>query len=98
MSHDLTFKGVLLEKLNRVLNPNFDTKFIWALLSGGVLFVGYQRVIELCSSLEVLSGNTYVKLSLSTGTDTVFIIIGGMMICSSIFIFIWRLSISSQKL
>jgi predicted nucleotidyltransferase len=97
MSQELTFRGILLEKLNRVLNPNFDSKFIWALLSGGILLVEYQRIIQLCSSLEVLSGNTYVKLSLSSGTDTVFIIIGGMMIFSSIFIFIWRLMNSQPK-
>lgn len=97
MSQNLTVKGILLEKLNRVLNPNFDVKFIWALLSGGVLFVGYQRVIQLCSSLEVLSGSTYVKLSLSSAADTVSIIIGGMMIFSSIFIFIWRFSNSQPK-
>ncbi|GGB55129.1 hypothetical protein GCM10011502_30100 [Oceanisphaera marina] len=75
MSQELTLKGIALEKLNRILNPNFDSKFIWALLSGGVLLAGYQRIIQLCSSIEVVSGDTYVKLSLSSGTDAVFIFI-----------------------
>lgn len=97
MSQELTLRGILLEKLNRILNPNFDSTFIWALLSGGILLVGYQRVIQLCSNLEVLSGKTYVKLSLSSGTDTVFIIIGGLMIISSVSIFTWRLMNSQPK-
>ncbi len=91
MSQELTLKGIALEKLNRILNPNFDSKFIWALLSGGVLFAGYQRVIQLCSSLEIVSGGTYVKLSLSSGTDAIFIFIGSVMIFSSIIIFIVRM-------
>lgn len=91
MNQELTLKGIALEKLNRILNPNFDSKFIWALLSGGVLLVGYQRIIQLCSSLEVFSGGTYVKLSLSSGTDTIFVVIGSVMIFSSIIIFIVRM-------
>lgn len=91
MSQELTLKGIALEKLNRILNPNFDSKFIWALLSGGVLLAGYQRIIQLCSSLEVFSGGTYVKLSLSSGTDTIFVVIGSVMIFSSIIIFIVRM-------
>jgi len=95
MSQELTLKGIALEKLNRILNPNFDSKFIWALLSGGVLLAGYQRIIQLCSTLEVVSGGTYVKLSLSSDADVVFIVIGSVMIFSSIIIFIMRI-INSQ--
>lgn len=95
MSRELTLKGIALEKLNRILNPNFDSKFIWTLLSGGVILAGYQRIIQLCSTLEVFSGGTYVKLSLSSGTDAVLIFIGAAMIFSSIIIFVVRL-INSQ--
>jgi predicted nucleotidyltransferase len=95
MSQELTLKGIALEKLNRILNPNFDSKFIWALFSGGALLAGYQRIIQICSTLEVVSGGTYVKLSLSSGTDAVFIAIGSVMIFSSIIIFIIRM-INSQ--
>jgi predicted nucleotidyltransferase len=93
MSQKLTLKSILLEKLNRILNPNFDSKFIWALLSGGMLLAGYQRIIQICSSLEVFSGETYVKISLSSGADTIFIALGFVMIFSSIMIFILRMKV-----
>lgn len=70
MSTTLTLKSIALEKLNRILNPNFETKFIWALLVAGLSLLGYQRVIQLGSSIEILSPEWYVKLSLSSGTDT----------------------------
>lgn len=87
MSNDLTIKGILLEKLNRFLNPNFDTKFIWLLLSSGIALVGYQRVIQLGSSLELLKKDLYIKLSLNAGVDSIFIVIGAFMIVSSVILF-----------
>ena len=97
MSKELSIKGILLEKLNRLLNPNFDTKFIWGLFSTGVFLIGYQRLVKLASSLEILSGNTYVKLSLTSGADAVFIAIGAVMVLASIFLFFWRVLSQSPK-
>jgi len=87
MSNDFTLKGILLEKLNRFLNPNFDTKFILLLLTSGVAFVGYQRVIQLGSNLEILKKDMYIKLSLNSGIDGIFIVIGAFMIVSSVVLF-----------
>jgi hypothetical protein len=97
MSKVFTLKGILLEKLNRVLNPNFDSKFIWALLTAGIALIGYQRIVQLASSLVVLSGDIYLKLSLDSGTDSVFIVIGSLMIFFSIFIYLWRLFNNNPK-
>lgn len=83
MNNELTLRGIGLEKLNRILNPNFETKFISTLLFSGIALLGYQRLLQLASSLEVLSGETYVKLSLNFGTDTIFIVIGSAMIITS---------------
>lgn len=90
MSNDLTIKGILLEKFNRFLNPNFDTKFIWLLLTSGIALVGYQRVIQLGSSLEILKEDVYIKLSLNSGVDSIFIVIGAFMIASSVVLFILK--------
>lgn len=87
MSNDLTIKGILLEKLNRFLNPNFDTKFLWLLLTSGIALVGYQRVIQLGSSLEIIKEDLYIKLSLNSGVDSIFIVIGSFMIVSSVALF-----------
>ncbi|EMF7366339.1 hypothetical protein ABMY33_21435 [Vibrio vulnificus] len=83
MSTTLTLKSIALEKLNRILNPNFETKFIWALLVAGLSLLGYQRVIQLGSSIEVLSPEWYVKLSLSSGADTFFVILGFIFVLIS---------------
>lgn len=87
MSNDLTIKGILLEKLNRFLNPNFDTKFIWLLLTSGIALVGYQRVIQLGSSLEIIKEDVDIKLSLNSGVDSIFVFIGSFMIVSSVVFF-----------
>lgn len=90
MSNKLTIKSIFLEKLNRILNPNFDTKFIWFLLTSGIALVGYQRIIQLSSSLEIIKENLYIRLSLNSGVDSVFIVIGAFMIFSSVFLFTLR--------
>ncbi|MGF1839636.1 hypothetical protein [Vibrio atlanticus] len=87
MSTTLTLKSIVLEKLNRTLNPNFETKFIWILLVTGIGLLGYQRVIQLGSSVEVLSSEWYVKLSLSSGTDTFFVVIGFIFVLISCWLF-----------
>jgi len=89
MSNKLTIKSIFLEKLNRLLNPNFDTKFIWLLLISGIALVGYQRIIQLGSNLEIIKEDLYIKFSLNSGVDSVSIAIGAFMIVSSVVLFIF---------
>lgn len=91
MSNRLTLKNIGLEKINRILNPNFETKFIYTLLFSGITLLVYQRVLlQIASSLEFLSGETYIKLSLNSGTDTILLILGGAMIIMSCTLYIIR--------
>ncbi|MGF1803043.1 tetratricopeptide repeat protein [Vibrio gigantis] len=83
----MTIKRIFLEKLNRILNPNFNTKFIWLLLTSGIALVGYQKIIQLGSNLEIIKKDLYIKLSLNSGVDSVFIVIGAFMIVSSVVLF-----------
>lgn len=83
----MTIKSIFLEKLNRFLNPNFNTKFIWSLLTAGIALVGYQRIIQLGSKLEIIKEDLYIKLSLNSGVDSVFIVVGAFMIVSSVILF-----------
>lgn len=89
----MTLKDILLEKLNRILNPNFEAKFIRTLLVSGIALIGYQRVVQFASSIEIISRDIYIKLSLSSGVDFLFVIIGCLMICASCYLF----SIRSNK-
>lgn len=90
MSTELTLKGIFLEKFNRIVNPNFETKFISMLLWSGISLLGYQRVIQLASSIEILSADYYVKLSLSSDTDTFFVIFGSLMVVAAVTLFFVR--------
>ncbi|MDH5976873.1 hypothetical protein L8R98_08795 [Vibrio splendidus] len=80
MSTTLTLKSIILEKINRIINPNFETKFIWLLFVSGLALIGYQRVVQLGSSIEILSSEWYVKLSLSSEADTFFVLIGFILV------------------
>ncbi len=46
MSEKLTIKKIGLEKLNRILNPNLETKFISTLLVSGIVLLSYQRIMH----------------------------------------------------
>ena len=97
MSNKLTLKEIALDKLNRTLNPNFETKFIWTLLVSGIALLGYQRVLQMASSIEVLSHDIYVKLSLSSGTDTLFVLIGCFMVLTSCYLFYLKYQSSNKS-
>ncbi|KHM46339.1 hypothetical protein PL71_12305 [Pseudoalteromonas distincta] len=86
----MTLKEIVLEKLNRILNPNFEKKFIGTLLVSGIALISYQRVIQFASSIEIISRNIYVKLSLSSGVDILFVIIGCLMVFASCYLFYIR--------
>lgn len=98
MDKRLTLNVILLEWLNRILNPNFEVKFISTLLFSGVALVGYQRIIQIGSSLEFLSGERYIKLSLTSGADTIFIVVGSVMILVACCLYCIRLCNSKSEL
>ncbi len=83
MSEELTIKKIALEKLNRILNPNFETKFISTLLVSGTMLLGYQQIIQLASSFELITENLYFKLSLNSEIEYLLIIIGALMVFSA---------------
>lgn len=90
MSNGLTIKGILLEKFNRVLNPNFYTKYIWFLLISGIALVDKQKLIQLVLSLEFFKEDVYIKFLLDSRVDSKFIVIGAFMIASSVVLFALR--------
>lgn len=95
MSNNLTLRYILLAKLNRVLNPNFDLKFTWTLLAAGLCLVGYQRVIQLAGNIEIIHRDIQLKLELSSGVDIFFILIGLSLILVSC-LFFYKLKISKR--
>lgn len=96
MNQRLNLKEILLEKLNRVLNPNFEAKFIGTVLAAGIALLGYQRLLQLASSLELFTKEVHVKLSLSSGTDTIFVLVGALMISTSCFLFWTKYSTTNK--
>ena len=87
MKPKLTLKSILLKKLDRILNPNFCYKFIWTLFTFGIGLIGYQRIINVAYSLEYISEDFKLKLSISSGADNLLICIGVMAVAVSCFFF-----------
>lgn len=87
MAQSYRLKNILLEKLNRILNPNFSYKFIWALFIAGAGLIGYQRFIQLGGTLEIINDDLQIKLSIPSGVDTIFVVIGSIFIIISCFFF-----------
>lgn len=96
MTQPHTFKSIFLERLNRFINPNFSHKYIWALFLAGTGLIGYQRVIQLGGSLEIITDEVKLKLSVPTGVDTVFVIAGVILILVSGLLF-YLLVIKGEK-
>ena len=90
-------KNILLEKLNRILNPKFNYKFIWALFCAGAGLIGYQRFIQLGGTLEIISSDLQVKLSIPSGVDTVFLVVGCLFVLLSCFFFYQIVISKNQK-
>lgn len=90
MSDKPTIKGIFLEKLNRILNPNFERKFISRLMSLGIFLLGYQSIVDLLLTVEFLSREYYIKLSLSSGPDMFSKITGALLIIISVILFCTR--------
>lgn len=80
MDNKLTLNTILLEKINRWLNPNFNQKVTWLLLVSGIGLVGYQRIIGLMSSLEYIDKDIRLKLNLTQTTDYTLVSCGLLMV------------------
>lgn len=88
MATNISLKSIILEKLNRLLNPNFELKFTWTLLIAGFGLIGYQRLVQLAGSVEIIRPDVRVKLELSSGTDTVLSALGiGLVLLSCLFFY-----------
>jgi predicted nucleotidyltransferase len=72
----LDLKHILLKKLDSLLNPQFDKKIIWALLTFGFLLIGYQNLINFITSFEFKYKGLFLKLSIENETDIFLKIVG----------------------
>lgn len=67
---------ILLRKLDAFLNPQFDKKIIWALLTFGFLLIGYQNLINFVASFKFQYKEMFLKLSIEDETDIFLKIVG----------------------
>lgn len=72
----MDLKHIFLKKLDSLLNPQFDKKIIWALLTFGFLLIGYQNLINFITSFEFQYKELVLKLSIENGTDIFLKIVG----------------------
>lgn len=72
----MDLQNILLKKLDSLLNPQFDKKIIWALLTFGFLLIGYQNLINFITSFEFQYKELFLKLSIENQTDIFLKIVG----------------------
>jgi hypothetical protein len=83
----LNVKEIFLTKLNSVLNPQFDKKIIWALMTFGFLLIGYQNIVNFITSFEFKYKDLFLKLSLENEADLFSKIIGIVFVLISSYFF-----------
>lgn len=69
-------KSILLKWLDRLLNPNFNNKIIGTLIFGGFTLILYQNVISTLLSIDWISENAHIKLSVQNDSDDLLKIFG----------------------
>jgi len=87
MATKLSLQSILLERLNRILNPNFELRFTWTLLVAGLGLIGYQRLVQLAGSIEIIRPEARIKLELSSGADAVLSALGITLVLLSCLFF-----------
>jgi len=83
----LNLKQIFLTKLNSILNPQFDKKIIWALMTFGFILIGYQNVLNLITSFEFKYKDFFLKLSLENESDVFLKTIGILFVLISSYFF-----------
>ncbi len=83
----MNLEQILLTKLNSILNPQFDKKIIWALMTFGFILIGYQNILNLITSFEFKYKDFFLKLSLENETDTFLKIVGILFVLISSYFF-----------
>ncbi len=87
MATKLSLRSILLERLNRILNPAFEWKFTWTLLIAGFGLIGYQRLVQLAGSIEIIRPEARIKLELSSGADAALSALGIALVLLSCLFF-----------
>ena len=80
-------KEILLKKLDRILNPDFEKKYIWGLFTVGVLCVGVPRLIGFAGTVEWRHKEFFIGITLGGPTTTFLAVLGAACILFSIFLF-----------
>jgi predicted nucleotidyltransferase len=72
----MNLQDILLKKLDSILNPQFDKKIIWTLLTFGFLLIGYKNIVNFITLFEFKYKNIFLKLSVENETDMFLKVIG----------------------
>ncbi len=94
---DLTLKRIVLKMLDRLINPHFQTKFMWSLFSFGVVLVLKNSLIQSLVLFQLITESFKLSMTLSDGAEAVMFWFGPALIAVSIFLFYRRYSTKSES-
>lgn len=83
----MDLKQILLTKLNSILNPQFEKKIIWVLMTFGFFLIGYRNLLNLITTFEFKYKDFFLKISPENETDIFLKIIGILFVLISSYFF-----------
>ncbi len=89
----MELKEILLRKLDSILHPKLDNKFILGFLSLGILLVG---VPSLSAAFSIKYGDTTFTAEINNGQNWFFIFLG--VICLVVSVYFYNKKLSTEKL
>lgn len=82
------FLEIILRKLDSILNPKFQNKFILSLFFLGASLLSYQKILSGLLQLEIITNSYIIKLVLSDTSNTISMYVGIFFVVIAIILFI----------
>lgn len=87
MTKELTLKGIILNKINNLLNPNYINKIIFLTFSLGSVMILKKVVFDILLSLEIITKSFYLKAQLNDASNNFVFYTGCFFVATSLFFF-----------
>ncbi|HEY8094834.1 MAG TPA: hypothetical protein VIE65_01895 [Methylobacter sp.] len=96
MSESLSLKQIALQFVNRIVNPNFENKAIWAFVGSGFLFVSVSQFFSLQGDLQVDISFLKANIKLDGSPSLVTLSVGLALLGYGAFAF-YRIKMSNNQ-
>ena len=82
------FSDIILRKLDNILNPKFENKYIFSLFFLGASSINYQNILSLLVQFEIITEKISLNLKLSESNNEIVVYIGVFFVVLSTILFV----------